>query len=62
MASTRTVTVGDPIKIIAAIILPPLGVFFEVGLSKHFWINVLLTIFFWIPGMIHAIYIILTRR
>lgn len=62
MASERTVTIGDPIKIIAAILLPPLGVFFEVGFSKHFWINVLLTIFFWVPGMIHAIYIILTRR
>jgi uncharacterized membrane protein YqaE (UPF0057 family) len=60
--STRTITIGDPIKIIAAIILPPLGVFFEVGLSKHFWLNVLLTIFFWVPGMIHALYIILTRR
>lgn len=60
--STRTVTIGDPIKIIAAIILPPLGVFFEVGLSKHFWISVLLTIFFWVPGVIHALYIILTRR
>lgn len=58
----RTVTVGDPIKIVAAIILPPLGMFFEVGFSKHFWINILLTLFFWVPGMIHAIYIILTRR
>lgn len=58
----RTVTVGDPIKIIAAIILPPLGTFFEVGFSRHFWINILLTLFFWVPGMIHAIYIILTRR
>lgn len=62
MANERTVTVGDPIKIIAAILLPPLGVFFEVGLGKHFWINVVLTFFFWIPGMIRAIYIILTRR
>lgn len=60
--SGRTVTVGDPIKIIAAILLPPLGVFFEVGFNKHFWINILLTLFFWVPGMIHAIYIILTRR
>ena len=57
------VTIGDPIKIIAAIILPPLGAFLEVGLTKHFWINVLLTILgFWIGGIIHAIYIILTRH
>ena len=58
----RTVTVGDPIKIIAAIILPPLGTFFEVGISKHFWITILLTILGYIPGIIHALYIFLTRR
>ncbi len=52
---------GDILKIILAVILPPLGVFFEVGLGKHFWINVLLTIFGYIPGIIHAVYIIATR-
>ncbi|MET0356441.1 MAG: YqaE/Pmp3 family membrane protein [Cellvibrio sp.] len=52
-------TATDPIKIIFAIILPPLGVFFEVGLTKHFWINVLLTLFGFIPGIIHALYVIL---
>ena len=62
MAHERTVTVGDPIKIIAAILLPPLGVFLEVGLAGAFWLNLLLTLLFWVPGMIHAIYIILTRR
>jgi uncharacterized membrane protein YqaE (UPF0057 family) len=56
------VTIGDPIKIIAAIILPPLGTFFEVGITKHFWINLVLTLLGYIPGIIHAIYIILTRR
>lgn len=60
--SGRTVTIGDPIKIIAAILLPPLGTFFEVGITKHFWINILLTILGYVPGIIHALYIILTRR
>jgi uncharacterized membrane protein YqaE (UPF0057 family) len=49
----------DIIRIIFAIILPPLGVFFQVGLGKHFWINILLTLLGYIPGIIHAIYIIL---
>jgi uncharacterized membrane protein YqaE (UPF0057 family) len=49
----------DILRIIAAIILPPLGVFLEVGLGKHFWINVILTILGYIPGIIHALYIIL---
>ncbi|CAN5439088.1 YqaE/Pmp3 family membrane protein [soil metagenome] len=51
----------DIIRIIVAIFLPPLGVFLQVGLGKDFWINLVLTLFFWIPGVIHAIYIILTR-
>lgn len=49
----------DVIRIICAIILPPLGVFLQVGLGKHFWINILLTLLGFIPGVIHAIYIIL---
>ena len=32
------------LKIILAILLPPVGVFFQVGIGKHFWINILLTL------------------
>lgn len=53
--------ISDIFKIILAVILPPLGVFFEVGLSKHFWINLLLTLFGYIPGIIHALWVILTK-
>ena len=52
------VTVTDPIKVIFAILLPPLGVFFEVGLTGHFWLNILLTILGYVPGIIHALYVI----
>lgn len=48
----------DILRIIIAIFIPPLGVFLEVGLGKHFWLNILLTIPGYIPGIIHAIYII----
>jgi uncharacterized membrane protein YqaE (UPF0057 family) len=53
--------ISDVFKVILAIILPPVGVFMEVGLGKHFWINILLTILGYIPGIIHAIYVIFTR-
>ncbi|WP_137401998.1 YqaE/Pmp3 family membrane protein [Echinicola rosea] len=46
------------IRIILAVILPPLGVFFTVGLGKSFWINILLTLLGFIPGIIHAVWII----
>lgn len=49
---------GDLLKILFAIILPPLGVFLEVGLGKDFLINILLTILGFLPGVIHAVYII----
>lgn len=48
----------DLIRIIIAIILPPLGVFMQVGLGKHFWINIILTLLGYIPGIVHAIWII----
>jgi uncharacterized membrane protein YqaE (UPF0057 family) len=51
----------DVIRIIFSIIIPPLGVFLQVGFGLQFWINVLLTILGYIPGVLHAIYIIVTR-
>lgn len=58
---TQDSLIGDLFRIILAVILPPLGVFFEVGFGKHFWINIVLTLFGFIPGVIHAVYIIATR-
>lgn len=49
------------LRIVAAVLLPPLGTFLEVGFSKHFWINILLTLLGYIPGIVHAIYIIARR-
>ena len=51
-------TATDPIKIIFAILLPPVGVFLEVGFKGHFWLNILLTLLGYIPGIIHALYVI----
>ncbi len=48
----------DLIRILLAILLPPLGVFLQVGLGMHFWLNILLTILGYFPGIIHAVYII----
>ena len=48
----------DLLRILLAILLPPLGVFLQVGIGKHFWINILLTILGFIPGIIHAGWVI----
>ena len=48
----------DLIRIILSVIIPPLGVFLQVGLGKHFWLNILLTLLGYIPGLVHAVYIV----
>lgn len=48
----------DVIRILCAILLPPLGVFLQVGIGIDFWINILLTLFGYVPGIVHAVWII----
>ena len=49
---------SDIIRIALSVLIPPLGVFLKVGLGAQFWINLLLTLFFYIPGLCHAVYVI----
>lgn len=48
----------DLLRILIAILLPPLGVFLQVGIGKHFWINIVLTLLGYIPGIVHAVLVI----
>ena len=50
---------ADTVRVLLSILLPPVGVFLEVGLGMHFWLNVLLTLLGYVPGIIHAVWIIL---
>lgn len=49
------------IRIVLAVLLPPLGVFLTVGIGLQFWLNILLTILGYIPGIVHAVWIIARR-
>ncbi|MEQ8768622.1 MAG: YqaE/Pmp3 family membrane protein [Planctomycetota bacterium] len=49
------------IRIIFMIIIPPLGVFLKVGIGMHFWLNILLTLLGYVPGLIHGIWV-LTKK
>lgn len=51
----------DVIRILLAIVLPPVGVFLQVGIGLHFWINILLTLCGYLPGIIHAIWVIVKK-
>ncbi len=34
----------------------------QVGISTHFWINLILTLLGGIPGMIHALWLVITGK
>ena len=52
----------DLLRLIASILIPPLGVFLQVGLGWQFLLNVVLTALGYFPGLIHAIWIVASRR
>ena len=46
--------------VILAILLPPLAVYLHEGeINTRFWISLLLTLLFWLPGVIYALIVIL---
>lgn len=48
------------VEIIFAILIPPLGVFLHEGeINSKFWIDLLLTLLFFLPGMIYALVVVL---
>ena len=47
------------VLIILAIFLPPVAVFLKKGVGKDLLINIILTIFFVLPGIIHALWLTL---
>ena len=54
-ASSNTVLLA-----ILAILLPPLAVYLhENEVNTKFWISLLLTLLFWIPGVIYALIVVL---
>jgi len=54
-------TAGDLLRLIVAVLVPPVGVLFTVGLGLHFWLNLVLTLLGYLPGIVHAVWIIARR-
>ncbi|OSZ79760.1 hypothetical protein CAP36_00395 [Chitinophagaceae bacterium IBVUCB2] len=49
--------------VILAILLPPLAVYLHQGeINSKFWISLLLTLLFWLPGVIYALVVILGNK
>ncbi|NJL55878.1 YqaE/Pmp3 family membrane protein [bacterium] len=44
------------LRLLLAILIPPLGILLTYGVGSTLLINILLTILGWIPGSIHAVW------
>jgi uncharacterized membrane protein YqaE (UPF0057 family) len=53
-------TVFGILALVLAVLVPPLAVFMERGINKDFAINVLLTVLGYVPGIIHALWVVVT--
>lgn len=52
----------DLLRIILAIFLPPVAAFLQVGLSLHFFLNIVLTLLGGLPGMVHALWLVVKKK
>ena len=48
----------DLLRITLSVLSPPLAVFTKAGFDPPFWVNVLLMIVGYIPGVVHAVWIV----
>lgn len=45
--------------VIIAILIPPLAVGLKTGVGAPLFINIILTLLFYVPGLLHALYVVL---
>ncbi|MFK8112302.1 MAG: YqaE/Pmp3 family membrane protein [Rubripirellula sp.] len=50
------------LNLVLAIFLPPVGAFLQVGASMHFFLNIVLTLLGGIPGILHAVFLVVTNK
>ena len=55
---STNVTAGrpTPAQIVAAVLLPPLGVYLHRGIGRDFWIAAVLTCVAFVPGTLFALW------
>lgn len=58
-SNNSSAQVNEIVLAILAIFIPPLAVFlFEDSITANFWVDLLLTLLFWLPGIIFAFLVI----
>lgn len=59
MSAPAQAPVNKLLLVILAFLLPPAAVAMKNGLGQSFVINLILTLLMWLPGVIHALVVIL---
>jgi uncharacterized membrane protein YqaE (UPF0057 family) len=57
-AKTEGFFLIDAIRILCAVMVPPLAVYLTVGFTGQFWLSLGLTLLGFVPGMVHAIWLL----
>lgn len=50
------------LKLLLAIVAPPIAVLLERGVGRSLLINILLTLLAWLPGAIHALIVVTSHE
>lgn len=45
-------------RLLLTLLLPPLSVYLRHGAGGAFWLNSLLTLLFYVPGVLHAVWLL----
>lgn len=61
-ACSTTLQTMKIVKLILCIFFPPVAVALQVGATLHLWINIALSLCFWLPGILHAFWIVITDK
>ena len=61
-ADKNQTEVNTLLLVIIAILLPPVAVALVDGISGPFWLSILLTLLFYVPGLIYALYRIFRQK
>jgi uncharacterized membrane protein YqaE (UPF0057 family) len=55
----KAASMNTLLLVIIAILLPPLAVGLKDGIGFHLFLNIVLTLLVWLPGMVHALWVVL---
>jgi uncharacterized membrane protein YqaE (UPF0057 family) len=57
--SNNNQQISTLLLVIIAILLPPLAVGLKTGVGVPLLLNIILCLLFWIPGLLHALWVVL---